>query len=291
MTVLEKARKALRARFFIGASHAARKRIEEFAAHETAVQNNYESEIVVSLTSYPGRFKHLDLTIKSLLAQRIKQDRTVLWVATKDKPKLPTSVLRLEERGLEIRTCDDIRSYKKLIPSLRQFPEATIITADDDLYYPEHWLEWLLKAASPSGSHVICWRAHLAKFAPSGHVLSYADFDFDTEQTIAGTRSTAIFPTGSGGILYPPGTFSPEVLNEEAFMSLCPRADDVWFFWMARLAGRSHRRVAGHFEQVAWPGTQAGALFHQNWIGGENDMQMKQVENVYGCIPSERLPI
>jgi hypothetical protein len=35
--------------------------------------------------------------------------------------------------GLEIRTCRDLRSVKKLVPALEEFPRAFIATADDDL--------------------------------------------------------------------------------------------------------------------------------------------------------------
>ena len=50
-------------------------------------------------------------------------------------------------RGLEIRECDNLRSFKKLVPALQTFPNAFIVTADDDLYFAPNWLETLATAA------------------------------------------------------------------------------------------------------------------------------------------------
>lgn len=39
----------------------------------------------------------------------------------------------------------DIRSYKKLIPILKKYPNKIIVTADDDVIYKKDWLERLYK--------------------------------------------------------------------------------------------------------------------------------------------------
>ncbi len=50
-------------------------------------------------------------------------------------------------KGLTIDWCEDIKSYKKLIPTLKKYPDAIIVTADDDLIYDNKWLEQLYNAA------------------------------------------------------------------------------------------------------------------------------------------------
>src|SRR6185312_7028817 len=89
---------------------------------QTGRPHGLHGELIVSLTSYPARFGVLGKTIKSLLSQTIRPDRTVLWVAHNDFVEIPTAVRNLEQHGLEIRLCEDIRSYKKIVPSLRQWP-------------------------------------------------------------------------------------------------------------------------------------------------------------------------
>jgi len=98
-------------------------------------------QLIVSLTSYPPRFATLDKTIKCLLRQTVKPDAIVLWIASGDRSKLPDAVTRLERDGLTIACCDNLRSYKKIIPALERYPNAFIVAADDDLYIWPTWLE------------------------------------------------------------------------------------------------------------------------------------------------------
>jgi len=102
--------------------------------------HNLGSELIVSLTSHPPRFPTLHLTLGCLLDQSFRADRVILWIAHDDMALLPAAVRKLERRGLEIRACDDIRSYKKLVPALEAFPHAFIVTADDDLELAPDWL-------------------------------------------------------------------------------------------------------------------------------------------------------
>ncbi len=55
--------------------------------------------------------------------------------------KLPESVQRLTTRGLEICYCEDLKSHKKYFEAMKQFPQEIIVTADDDILYPENHLE------------------------------------------------------------------------------------------------------------------------------------------------------
>ena len=60
-------------------------------------------------------------TIKTLLKQTVKPDKVVLWLAEEQFPQkeneLPSELLELQNFGLTIKWCTDIRSYKKLIPA------------------------------------------------------------------------------------------------------------------------------------------------------------------------------
>ena len=47
------------------------------------------TELIVSLTSYPPRFAVLAKTLRSLIDQRVKPDRLVLWIAHDDTAQLP----------------------------------------------------------------------------------------------------------------------------------------------------------------------------------------------------------
>ena len=97
----------------------------------------HSPELIVSLTSYPTRIGTVHKTIETILCQTERPDRIILWLAPEQFPKaalgLPRKLKRLTKYGLEIQWYHDIKSYKKLIPALHQYPDAIIVTADDNV--------------------------------------------------------------------------------------------------------------------------------------------------------------
>ena len=117
-----------------------RERMTELALHckEKGVTDYHlsQEEIIVSLTTYGARFYDVYLTIESIMQGTIKPNRIVLWVSEELKSTtLPIVLARQIERGLEIRYRRDLRSFTKLLYSLKEFPDATIVTIDDDVIY------------------------------------------------------------------------------------------------------------------------------------------------------------
>ena len=95
-----------------------------------------EHEVIVSLTTYGKRLYDVYLPIESIMQGSLKPNRIILWISEDLKGKeLPITLQRQQKRGLDIRYCKDIRSYTKLVPALKCFPNACIITIDDDLIY------------------------------------------------------------------------------------------------------------------------------------------------------------
>lgn len=240
--------------------------------------------LIVSLTSYPKRYPTLVKTLKSLLDQTVAADRTILWLAHDDEAALPSAVRALEARGLEIRLCKDLRSFKKLIPALQTFPEAYLVTADDDLYYPPDWLAMLVEAVDPSEPSIIAVRAHLARIAEDGLLTPYNTWTMATHEVADVPPNQLLFPTGCGGVLYPPRCFPAQVLDEKTFLSLCPQADDLWFFWLAEQAGIPHKRVACNMQLITWRSSQDVGLLHENLHSNGNDRQILALQQALGVI-------
>ena len=199
-----------------------------FTSSEYLVENSKrDQKITVSLTSYGGRIDYVYLIIESLGQQTVKADRIVLWLS-KDEfstETIPITLKRMEERGLEIGYCEDLRSYKKIVPSLEKYPNDLIITADDDILYPEYMIEKLYRAYQKEPGVIHCHRGHKILSNGKGLLQPYRKWDRDCFQF---EKSLMVFPTSGGGALYYPGCFSEEVVNKELFMKLCPTADDVW---------------------------------------------------------------
>jgi|WetSurMetagenome_2_1015567.scaffolds.fasta_scaffold84547_2 hypothetical protein len=241
------------------------------------------SPLIVSLTSYPARFSKLPLTLKSLLTQSVASDRVILWIANQDKNALTPAILRLQKSGLEIAYCDDLRSYKKIIPTLRDFPDHFIATADDDVYYWPSWLEELVSGYQQNAKNVIFHRGHRILLGKDGLPLPYAMWEKATQRK---DTSPLNFQVGIGGVLYPPNVFHADVLNVEAFTKLCPLADDIWLYWMMRLNGSMARCASTPRYIQTWKNTQHISLYRYNLLSGGNDLQIQAMIKAYG-FPSE----
>lgn len=242
-----------------------------------------DGDLIVSLTSYPPRFSTLHLTLACLLDQSVKADRTILWVARADMSLLPDAVRQLEVGGLEIRGCEDLRSYKKLIPALEAYPGAFIVTADDDLYYPRDWLEVLVKGVVRSTPAIVCRRAHRLVRSDGGRLAPYAMWEADVQDGKARTPSFDIMPTTGAGALYPPRSLHEMVADRLTFERLCPDSDDLWFYWCARMAGTAVKKVGGRMRLITWRESQETALWESNQREG-NDRMVRALEAEFGAV-------
>ena len=241
--------------------------------------------LVVSLTSYPKRFKGLATTLKTLLSQEVRPDFVVLWIYKDDAHLLPPNVLRLRSKGLSIRLVDvDTRSYKKLVPALAEFNDAYIATADDDVYYPRDWLSMLVSAVTPERREVVGLRGRWIEFEADGSFAPYIRWKLLEKETPGSAR---VLLTGIGGTLYPPNCFATDVADANKFLSLSPNNDDLWFYFLLRKNGYVCRKVGGWIPSEVVEGSQQESLWAINQ-GGEIDRSWNKLVEAFGCpIPAE----
>lgn len=244
-----------------------------------------DSDIIVSLTTYGKRYYDVAFTIESIMEQTMKANRIILWLEEElQSTPIPVQLQLLQKRGLEIKFCSNIRSYKKLIPTLKLYPDATIITIDDDVLYDSDLLETLIVPYLQNSNNIYAHRIHRMTFNQEGKIAKYKDWDRCINDK---TPSFLLFPTGVGGVLYPPHSLDDEVLNEEIFMAKCQFADDVWFKAMSIKKGTKTCGVFSHRENGADylinESVQDVALFNNNLLGlSLNDTQLKAVFEYYG---------
>jgi len=247
---------------------------------KASVAHNLSKPLIVSLTSYPPRFKTLSLTLRCLLAQSIRADQTILWIAHQDRQAITEEIEALRSKGLSIRYCEDVRSHKKYAYAFREFSDCFIVTADDDAYYWPTWLAQLVEGHSPHTRDFACLRAHKIVFTPDGRPGEYDQWEHNTNDS---QPSPAIFPTGLGGVLYRPAEMHPDVTNLDRAMLLAPTADDLWLYWMARRAGICFRKVGPTQRFHNWSGTQAASLYQVNSVvANGNDVQIDAMIRAYG---------
>lgn len=253
------------------------------------VHSERSPKIIVSLTSFPERMYDIHFTIYSLLNQSLKPDTIILWLAEEQFPNkekdVPADVLKLQNNGLQIKWCNDIRSYKKLIPTLKEYPNDIIVTTDDDIYYPPTWLELLYTSYLHNPNAVHCHRGHKLRFAEDGSILPYKKWKHRIKHD---TPSFKNFFTGAGGVLYPPHCLHSDVSNQRLFQSLAPNADDIWFWAMALLNQTPINIVEHNLKDLIYVNperelklTSEFTLAMVNTASGQNDRQLKQVLEHY----------
>ena len=255
----------------------------------TAGERYCDHEVIVSLTSYGRRVFDVAATIESIMQGSVKPNRIVLWLAEDEfrSKSLPVMLQRQGQRGLEVAFCKDTRSYTKLIPALKKYPDATIITADDDVMYRYDFVENLLSSHREHPAHIIAYRIHritLKDGKPQGYLKWVRRAKVSDDLPLN-------FFTGVGGVLYPAHCFPDAVFDEEVFLSICPHADDVWFNAMALLKGtrtlQCNCKDPNGENYIEIPDIAETPLRRFNKAmnnsgGCENDVQLKAVFDRYG---------
>lgn len=253
--------------------------------HGTTENKISNEEIIVSLTTFGKRIYDVYLAIESIMQGTVKPNRIILWLSEKEfkGQQLPQTLILQQQRGLEIAYCEDIRSYKKLIPTLKVYPEATVITIDDDAIYEFDLVERLLNTHTKHPYAICSCRTHRIRVDNNNLPLSYLQWEPCTEYD---DDSPLNFPTTGGGTLFPPHSLHPEVLNQDLFSRICPTADDIWFHAMAVMNDTPILHVdtpkpGGYY--ISIPSSNIGALCSSNTDPDNcmNDFQLKAVYDKY----------
>lgn len=244
-------------------------------------------QIVVSLTSYGRRVKEVvSYTLVSLLKQTVKPDRIILWLDDEhwSDDTLPQPLKQLSACGVEIRYCEDLRSYKKLLPALSLCPEDIIITVDDDIYYSPQFIERMYESWLEYPEQIHCIVAHEPLLDEAGRLLPYDRWRKNVKETCSGR----LFPVGWGGVLYPPHCLYDAVDNYRLISRLAPAADDIWFWAMALMQGTRHHLVdfkgcKDYSLDAIYQFLHSGSsLACQNVKENGNDRQIEAVCSHYG---------
>lgn len=264
---------------------------------QRAIDGIYKGEtrgekVIISLTSYGRRVRSvLPFTIYSLLNQTMKPDMVLLWLDNENwnNNNIPQRLQKLREFGLTIRFCGDIKSYKKHIPTLEAYPNDIIITVDDDLYYSTDFIERLICAYKADPNHIYTHRAHRPLFDINNHLKPYNNWEMD----IHGTDKSPVFATTGGGCLMKRSFLHKDATREDLFTSLCPTADDVWFYFMSVMQGtktivlpyRSNTIIPlDNFFQLTHKNSN---LSSKNCKESQNDTQINNMMRYYDIRPKD----
>lgn len=205
-------------------------------------------QIIVSLTTFPARIKTTHIAINTLLRQTLKPNKIILWLANEEFPNgindLPKELLQLRELGLTIEWCDNLKSYKKIVPALRKYPNDIIVTADDDMYYAEDWLESLYKSYLENPDYIHVQRAgYISVEENNFKIIPARDYLYKTITTPGYYNKIS---SGSG-CLFPPHSLHSDIFGKNDFLSVLPTQDD-YYLWAMSVLNKTKIKIVKGFE-------------------------------------------
>lgn len=235
-----------------------------------------DGAVDVMMATHSGRVRLAHIALESIARGTVRPRRLILWLDGLTLAEAITpSLNRLHGRGLEILSSQKLGPYAKQIPYA--FGEADgytpFVTADDDVIYPERWLETLIGGYQARPEFVHAHRAH--RITRLDHRVAPYSCWAPEDSTQA---TFATFVTGVSGIIYPP-TMSNALRDAgRKFLEVAPTADDIWVNSVAVHAGiRSAQISSIPQDYKSIPGSSRSSLYRRNVLEGANDDQFLAV--------------
>lgn len=192
-------------------------------------------KLIVSMTTIPSRFKRLEENLPSLLeyqTYKVEKLRINLDDCLSEEQLKPYKELQEKYHQIELGTGEKRwRSCNKLLPTVKDYPDAVIITVDDDIYYKEKTIETLVKEYETNQDCIIAQEVNpiVIEDEKWKFLMSY---DVMMKQKEWGKYL-------SNCALYPPHTFDGTDLYDYDKMHYCTdsKDDELWFCINSTLNG------------------------------------------------------
>lgn len=243
----------------------------------SANNSDIKNKIIISLTSYPPRIKYVKRVLKSLINQPVDNNlyHICLVLCTdefKNKEKdLPEDLIYYiidNHDMIEIIWIkDNIRSHKKLIPTLQKYPDNYILICDDDIIRPNNWLSTFIKDNKQYPDNILVGASMQylnKKLECKYHKMYKGHLESNESDLILTSERPA---NGYGGVLYPPNTFTNEnFFDKDLYMELCPSSDEMWQYCFNIMENKTLRMISEfiNFEKYIIRESQYKSLYKEN---------------------------
>lgn len=240
-------------------------------------------ELIVSLTTFPARIDKVWLTIETIMRQEQLPDKIILWLYKgefKDKMTLPKNLLRLVKRGLTIEFCEqNLMPHNKYFFSMKNNPEANIITIDDDIIYPPDLIKKLWHYHIKFKDSIISTFSRKINIA-NGEILLYRKWPIIN---ISSGPSYNILTMGVGGSFYPSKSLHPDVYEIKNLKNMALKADDLWLKIMSIKNGTKVVCITGEYKKPFIPILRKNnvRLMDHNIGDNNNDKVFKSLTKFY----------
>ncbi|MDI2090341.1 glycosyltransferase [Commensalibacter oyaizuii] len=200
--------------------------------------------ISVNLTTTSSRLGLCSATIWSLIHQTKKPDKIVLWIsqeaylADEGIKAIPSWIDELNSilNIIEVKFVENTGPYRKIINAIRSANQSDILFyVDDDVIYGDKWLETLLQDFYENGSKLaIASRVRIIRRNIFGRLQSYSRYRI-CKKPIKFSRDYII--TGVGGCVLTKSMISQALINNDDYILLAPKTDDIWISKILELSG------------------------------------------------------
>lgn len=241
----------------------------------------------VSMTTHGNRIRSVHLALESIGRGDVLPRRMILWLDDPDAfARLPSTLSRLQARGLEVRLTSNFGPHTKYWPYVSSggcgpASAPTLVTADDDVIVPRYWLKRLLDRAQPAT--LTAYRAHTVGLKMDGSFAPYKDW----KECWTSRASFAHFPTGVSGLAYPLEMQAALRSAGTQFLERAPSADDIWLHHISVKAGIPTQQVFRcPLEFPLIPNSQSQGLYISNIHQSRND---DQIASTYDTVSRQRI--
>ena len=176
-----------------------------------------QERVIVSLTTYSRRIGNIPTVLETIFNQTTTPDLIVLNLAIDEI--IPDEVQKyIDSKPIEVNRVPDTKVFKKLIPTLKKYPNDVVISIDDDWLYPTEMIEDFVSVHNKYPNYPI-----------SGNKSAFCCM-----QCHCGCASLQ------------KGSFWGDYLNaiDYELISSCP-SDDMVYTYLSNLAGHPYIRTQG----------------------------------------------
>lgn len=250
-------------------------------------RNKIEKNVIVSFTSFPKRINKVWLVIECLLRQNIQPETIVLYLSQNQfnsKDKLPSKLLDYEKKNIiqiQLKP-NDYRSHKKYWYAVKDFPNKTIITIDDDIIYHSKLISNLLYYHKKEPNYVIAEFTNKILWNNDCSIKDYSQWGRSTIKV--GEKGYDIFFGSGGGTLFPCGSLKDANIPIDIINKICPLADDIWLNAIVRKNGYKVLSTNDSLSVPTW------FIFNNeklSTINNEDKLNDKQLFNVIEFMQKE----
>jgi hypothetical protein len=199
--------------------------------------------ISINLTTTKSRLYLCSQTVWSLANQSVHVDQIVVWVSREaylsDEgiTEEPAWAEKIRQTGTNLlfKWVKNTGPYRKLFPALRAAADEDIlIYADDDAIYNEQWAESLLSDFDRHQHKCVVAARVRETVKKKGDILdTYRKFPLITLPIVINDNYII---TGLGGVVLKKSHIDPIFLDNEDYLTVCPRADDIWISKLIQLS-------------------------------------------------------